>query len=277
LLWTIHHSTRYAYSAPIFLEPHSVRLTPCTDATQRLKAFDLEITPEPAGRSDNVDLAGNHVTRVWFEGETQSFSIEVKATVETLREDPFDYLWDGPRTLPIRYAEDLREPMWVYSGERVLRELGAFADEAAVEAAGDAQQFPLALAAKIRGSCRQVHREEGRPRSGSDTLRLGEGSCRDMAQLFLEASRGKGFAGRFVSGYVADDEENSRELHAWAELYMPGGGWRGFDPSIGLAVGPYHIALARGADAQHAAPLSGSIRGSATATLSATVNIEPGK
>jgi transglutaminase-like putative cysteine protease len=275
LRWTVHHSTRYAYAAPVFLEPQTLRLTPCTDASQRLTAFDMQISPVPAGRSENVDLAGNHTTRVWFEGETQSLAIEVEATVETQRDDPFDYLWDGPRTLPMRYAEELREPMWVYSGERALREVGALADEAAVEAGGDAQQFPRTLAAMIHGRCRQEHRHEGNARPGDETLRLGEGSCRDLTQLFLEAARGKGFAGRFVSGYVADDEENSRELHAWAELYLPGGGWRGFDPTTGLAVGAYHIALARGADALHAAPVSGHIRGNATSTLSAYVTIEP--
>jgi transglutaminase-like putative cysteine protease len=274
LLWHVQHTTRYAYSAPVFLEPQTLRLTPPTDATQRLREFEMKISPPPVGRTENLDMAGNQTTRVWFDGQTQSLAIEAEATVETLREVPFDYLWEGPLTLPIRYPEDLREPMWVYSGERALGDLGALADEAAVEAGGNAQTFPLILAATIRGRCRQVHREEGRPRPGAETLRLGEGSCRDMVQLFLEASRGKGFAGRFVSGYVADDEENSRELHAWAELYLPGGGWRGFDPTTGLAVGAYHIALARGADALHAAPLSGSIRGSATATLSTSVTIE---
>jgi len=274
LLWNVRHATRYAYSAPVFLEPHVLRLTPCTDASQRLVAFEMKISPEPAGRSENLEMDGNSGTRVWFDGQTQSFSIETSATVETLREDPFAYVWDGPQTMPLRYPEDLRETMWTYCGERALGDLGALADEAAVEAGGNAQTFPLTLAAAIRGRCKQVHREEGRPRPGAETLHLGEGSCRDMVQLFLEASRGKGFAGRFVSGYVADDEENSRELHAWAELYLPGGGWRGFDPTTGLAVGAYHIALARASDALHAAPLSGSIRGSATATLSATVNIE---
>jgi transglutaminase-like putative cysteine protease len=277
LIWKVRHTTRYAYSAPVFLEPQVLRLMPCTDVSQRLLEFDMQISPEPAGRSENIDMDGNNVTRVWFEGQTQSLSIDVSATVETFREDPFNYLWEGPRTLPIRYSEDLRDMMWAYSGERALREIGALADEAAVEAGGDAQAFPLLLASKIHGTCRQVHREEGRPRAGEETLRLREGSCRDLVQLYLEAARGKGFAARFVSGYVAHDEENSRELHAWAELYLPGGGWRGFDPTSGLAVNGYHIALARGADTLHAGPLRGSIRGNATATLSTSVSIDSGE
>jgi transglutaminase-like putative cysteine protease len=274
LLWNVKHTTRYTYSAPVFLEPQSLRLTPSTDPDQKLVAFELTIDPTPIGRSENLDVAGNHVTRVWFEGQTQFLSIEMSATVETLRGNPFDYLWDGPKTMPVRYPEDLRDSLWVYGGERVLGEVGALADAAAVEVGGDAQMFPIALVAAIHRTCRQVYREEGKPRPAAETLQRKEGSCRDLTQLFLETSRGKGFAARFVSGYVAHDEEASRELHAWAEVYMPGGGWRGFDPSLGLAVGEYHIAVARGADASHASPLSGTIRGNASATLSATVNID---
>jgi transglutaminase-like putative cysteine protease len=274
LLWNIRHTTRYAYSAPIFLEPQVLRLTPSTDPSQRLVSFEMSIDPQPAGRTQILDVEGNSVTRVWFDGQTQALTIEVDATVEMLRTDPFDYLWDGPATMPLRYPEESRELLLAYTGERVVGELGALADAAAVEAGGNAQAFPLTLSAAIRRTCRQVLREEGKPRAAIDTLRLGEGSCRDLAQVFLEASRGKGFASRFVSGYVAHDEEDRRELHAWAEVYLPGGGWRGFDPTTGLAVGEYHIALARGPEAFHAAPLSGSIRGSATATLSAQVNID---
>jgi transglutaminase-like putative cysteine protease len=168
----------------------------------------------------------------------------------------------------------MRDSLWAYSGERVLGELGALADAAAVEAGGDPQVFPQKLAASIHRTCRQVYREEGNPRPAADTLQRKEGSCRDLTQVFMEAARGKGFAARFVSGYAAYEEEASRELHAWAELYLPGGGWRGFDPTTGLAVGENHIALARGADAAHAAPLSGHIRGSATSTLSTNVIIE---
>ena len=103
-----------------------------------------------------------------------------------------------------------------------------------------------------------------------------EGSCRDLAQVFLEASRSKGFAARFVSGYVAYEEEDQRELHAWAEVYLPGGGWRGFDATTGLAVMEQHIVLARSAQAANAAPLSGSFRGAGIAKLSTEVRIKAG-
>jgi transglutaminase-like putative cysteine protease len=274
LLWRVRHTTRYEYSAPVFLEPHHLRLTPVSDVSQRLVACELSITPEPDGRSENVDIEGNNVTRVWFGEQTESLQIEVRATVETLRDNPFDYLWDGERTMPLRYADDNRDLLAPYCSDRQLGEVGALADKAAVDAVGDAQTFPVVLAALIHGSSRQVHREEGEPRPASETLKLGEGSCRDLTQVFLEASRSKGFAARFVSGYVGHEAEDRRELHAWGEVYLPGGGWRGFDATTGLAVSRQHIVLARSAQAGLAAPVQGSYRGHATARLTAEVIIE---
>ena len=274
MLWNIHHVTEYAYTGPVFLEPHVLRLTPCSDATQQLQSFEMQITPEPAGRSEVVGMDGNRVTHAWFEEQTESLRIEVRSRVATLRDDPFGFLWEGARTLPLRYGETLRNRLWPYSDDRALAEVGRLADESALEAGGDAQTFPMVLASKIHARCEQVYREEGHARPGAKTLRLGEGSCRDLAQLFLEAARGKGYAGRFVSGYVGDSKEDSRELHAWAELFLPGGGWRGFDATSGLAVGAHHIALARGVVGEDAAPLSGTIRGSAVSSLKASVRIE---
>jgi transglutaminase-like putative cysteine protease len=273
LLWTIRHSTRYTYSAPVFLEPHVLRLTPISDASQRLIEFELKVTPPAAGRSENADLDGNSVTRVWFEERTDALSIEVHTRIESLRQDPFAYLWEGPKTLPVRYPDEQRTLLAPYCSDRILGEVGALADRSAVESGGDAQTFALTLASSIHQACKQVYREEGRPLPAAETLKQGEGSCRDLAQLFLEASRSKGFAARFVSGYVAHGDAGDRELHAWAELYMPGGGWRGFDATTGLAVGEQHVVLARSALASQAAPVQGSFRGSATAVLDAEVHI----
>jgi transglutaminase-like putative cysteine protease len=275
VLWNVVHTTQYEYSAPVFLEPHVLRLTPATDASQRLVTFELSLAPRPAGRSENIDIEGNSVTRVWFEEQTQALSIEVRATVDTLRANPFDYLWEGPTTMPVRYPDDARELLAPYCSDRILGDVGSLADRAAVEAGGDAQAFPLVLASLVHKSCKQVHREEGHPRPAVETLKLGEGSCRDMAQVFLEASRSKGFAARFVSGYVAYEDEEPGELHAWGELYLPGAGWRGFDATSGLAAGEQHIVVARSAQAALASPLSGSFRGAATARLSTEVGIQP--
>ena len=100
--------------------------------------------------------------------------------------------------------------------------------------------------------------------TAADTLRCGTGSCRDLTVLFMEVCRSQGLAARFVSGYQAGDPgQQDRELHAWPEVYLPGGGWRGFDPTLGLAVTDQHIAVACSWHPAGAAPVVGTIRGTA--------------
>jgi len=106
-------------------------------------------------------------------------------------------------------------------------------------------------------------------------LRAGRGSCRDLAVLFIEACRTLNIPSRFVSGYgVSLDETTDHELHAWAEVYLPGAGWRGFDPSIGLAITERHLAVAVGATPELAAPTSGAFRGEAESWLETEIEIE---
>jgi transglutaminase-like putative cysteine protease len=273
LLWNVLHTTRYDYSAPVFLEPHILRLTPATDATQRLMSLRIDVTPSTTARSDNVDHEGNHVTHVWFEGETHLFGIEAETTVETLRANPFDYLWQGPDALPLEYPDEAAEALSPYRRALENGAVRSLSEDVAQEVFGDPQAFPLGLAKAVHATCEQIIREEGDPRPAAETLQRGEGSCRDLALVFLEASRLQGYAARFVSGYIADEENDRHELHAWVELYIPGGGWRGFDPTIGLAVADRHIVLARSSRPSQAAPLSGSFRGKATSRLTTDVRI----
>src|SRR5207302_8272520 len=107
-----------------------------------------------------------------------------------------------------------------------------------------------------------IVRREGAPMRGQDTLANREGSCRDLAMLYIEACRYVGIASRFVSGYV--DRRlpgEARELHAWAGVYVPGAGWRGFDPTQGLAVSTRHLTLAAAGQPARAAPVAGSVLG----------------
>jgi transglutaminase-like putative cysteine protease len=105
---------------------------------------------------------------------------------------------------------------------------------------------------------------------------MGEGSCRDLTVLYLAIARSQGFAGRFVSGYhVSPGTDGAHDLHAWPEIYVPGGGWRGFDPTTGLAVADLHVGVAVGALPQQAAPVSGTYVGDATSELETYVEISP--
>jgi anti-sigma factor RsiW len=107
------------------------------------------------------------------------------------------------------------------------------------------------------------------------TLREGKGTCRDLAVLFCAACRTMGIASRFVSGYEREAALQERaDMHAWAEVYLPGGGWRGYDPSQGLAVATSHGAVAAAADPRLAAPISGLYRGDARSEMQFTISME---
>jgi transglutaminase-like putative cysteine protease len=271
----VRHVTHYAYSAPVFLEPHVFRLKPPTNSTQQQVHFDLALDPAPAGRSENTDLGGNETVTAWFNGLTDHLTITTESTVETLRPNPYDYLWDGPHELPLYYPDSALSVLGPY------REIG-FLDPSLQDlivdvntlANGDAQQVPAVLTSHLYERIGKVIRASGEPLTPEETLRRREASCRDTAVLYLAVARALGFAGRFVSGYFAAAiETNDYELHAWAELYIPGGGWRGFDPTAGLAVADRHIALAYAAQSHEASPVQGTYRGRATASMTSDVSI----
>ncbi len=118
------------------------------------------------------------------------------------------------------------------------------------------------MAAEHLAGFQKLVREEGLPKRPSETLASQEGACRDLTVLYLDLCRWQGLAARFVSGYWRGGKASERRyLHAWAEVYLPGAGWRGFDPSSGLAVGDDHIAVAASPDPDGAAPVFGTYGG----------------
>jgi transglutaminase-like putative cysteine protease len=134
--------------------------------------------------------------------------------------------------------------------------------------------FLVALCREVRDQSMYTIREEGEPKTAGDTLKDKRGSCRDLAVLFMDACRAQGIAARFVSGYHDSRlNEGKRYMHAWGEVYLPGGGWRAFDPTLGLAVEDGHIAVAAAADPRDAAPVTGTFRGAPENSLQADIEI----
>jgi transglutaminase-like putative cysteine protease len=252
--FSVVHTTRYRYDAPVHLEPHTIRLRPREDGAQRLLRHSLLITPTPAGRADLLDREGNVVTQAWFTGPLDSLELRSEFEVETLRQNPFDYLLaQSDRTLP---------------GADCAGEVAEFARSLANDARNQTIPFLGSLTQTINQSVRQVVRQVGPPNAPETTLASGEGSCRDLAVLFCSACRAVGVTTRFVSGYERDASlQENGELHAWAEVYLDGGGWRGYDPSRGLAVADTHVAVAASADPQLAAPVTGTFRGPGRSTM----------
>ncbi len=264
MLFEIKHVTKFTYTDPVFLEPHTVRLRPRCDVWQNLRDYQMWVEPNPAGQTDCIDVEGNSTTRMWFSGNHKSLSITTRSIVETLRPNPFDYVLDSESlVLPVEIGAEIAKSLFPYmNGYSFEDEVFKFGSAVSDQVNGMTLPFLSALTQRIHESLECFVRPEGDPWDPAVTLSNGRGACRDLAVLEMEAIRAAGLPARFVSGYRAGDPQaNDRELHAWVEVYLPGAGWRGYDPTTGLAVSDGHVALAAGSDARIAAPTSGSFRG----------------
>ncbi len=264
MLFEISHRTEFSYNRPVFLEPHTVRLRPRCDVWQNLLAHEMHVEPQPAGLTESIDLDGNSVAIMWFKGTHESLSITASSTVETLRRNPFDFVLDSESlVMPVEYDADVATSLAPYR-DRANSKDEVFTFSNAISAQADQMTLPFlsSLTQRIHESFEHFVRPQGDPWSPLVTLAKGRGACRDLAVLQMDAIRAAGLPARFVSGYLAGDPEaTDRELHSWVEVYLPGAGWRGYDPTIGLAVTDGHVALAAGANARVAAPTSGTFRG----------------
>lgn len=260
-----------------------MRLRPRSDAGQTLRQFTLEVTPTPRQRSDLVDLDGNTTLRLWFAPEsTQQFMITAQSEVETWRSNPFDYLAEPwAATLPLDYPRSQLTALYPYLHDSFGHPIDAMvihlAQSVWQDVQGNVSFFLTQLNQRIYESCRYETRLSGAPWPSGITWAQKAGSCRDFTMLMIDACRAVGLPARFVSGYQeGDPDQDRRDLHAWAEVFIPGGGWRGFDPTLGLAVADRHIAIAASPHPDQAAPVSGSLQeGSlAQAQLEATIHLE---
>jgi transglutaminase-like putative cysteine protease len=274
---TATHSTLYRYDFPVYLEPHIFRLRPRMTNAQQLLAFDIQIAPIPAGTTECLDQDGNLALNAWFEGPTRNLSVTSRFTVEMLRQNPFEYvLAREALNLPLWYADPLCAALAPYRHEaHVVESVKQFAKSLAADAQWNTLSFLLALSRHIFQTCRQLIRPYGPPWPSDQTLSRREGSCRDVAVLFCDACRVMGIAARFVSGYeCASAKSQDSYMHAWAEVYLPGIGWRGYDPSRGLAVSNGHVAVAAGFDYDLAAPVAGWYSGGSRSQMEASLCLQ---
>lgn len=263
----ISHIIRYTYSAPVFIEPVTVRLRPRCNTMQHLEHFELKVEPHPVGASDNLDLDSNNTTTLWFNGMHDYLSIHASSLVSVPDIDPFGFIITEEEALqlPTTYSDNYSKALESYTRQRYRSSLlDDFVRPILARSKGDTASFLPNLTLEMFEQFSSESRESGGPLHPDDTLVRRCGACRDLALLFMECCRSMGLAARFVSGYgyrenIASLEK--RHMHAWVEVYLPGGGWRGFDPSIGLVVSGEHVAVAAAADPQDASPTSGTFRG----------------
>ena len=272
LRYKILHRTYYNFSGVATLQPHQLRLRPREDYSLRIESFNLQLTPA-ATLLWHRDAEGNSVAVATFDQPTRQLAIESESIVQQYNESPLDFM-------VAEYA--LAYPFSYTSDDQVLLAPYRIAERVPVEnlmaqwvgnfwrAGEPIQSYSLMnqMNEYIHQTFTYQVREEPGVQSAEQTLQCGTGSCRDFALLFMEAAKYLGLAARFVSGYLYDPHSTvAGATHAWAEVYLPGAGWLGFDPTIGSIVGTDHIPVAVASRAESVPPVAGSFVGAPGSTL----------
>jgi len=271
--YKIVHHTYYNFSSPVTLGPHELLLRPREDHTQRIQSFDLRIRPD-ATLLWHRDVEGNSMAIASFApGVTQQLAIESEVIVQQHNEDPLDFIVaDYAVHYPFAYLDDDRAILAPYAaagppGEhsKVKTWISSF-----WRATESIQTYSLLLrmTEHINSTFKYQMREQPGVQSAEQTLARGTGSCRDFAYLFMQAATCIGLAARFVSGYLyVPLSTQPGSTHAWAEVYLPGAGWLGFDPTTGAIVGADHFPVAVARLPESVPPVAGAFLGGAKSTL----------
>lgn len=268
----IVHLTRYDYSQPVAFAPHSLYLRPRETPRQRLHQFDLTITPA-ARRIATTDPLDNALDWAYFAPESTAATLEFRSEllVETLDANPFDFfLKPDAVSFPFAYApaeQVALMPCLTPRADTPAAELRAWFDRQMPAPPTDTITFLSALNSAVHRGLVYHQREEPGIQSAAQTLALGTGSCRDYAVFLIELCRMLGLAARFVSGYLheppvpAVTHPSPPALHAWAEVYLPGAGWRGLDATRGIFCHDAFVPLAHAAVAESVNPVQGTFIG----------------
>ncbi len=250
----IRHTTLYRYERPVTLGRHVFRFHPRQDASLSVDAFELDVYPRPMSFAPVEDAEGNLTHVAEFEGPTHEFRVSFRSAGETRPRAGSFFPDTGIPESPSRTEPYLRLAL---HGSAVPD----FARGIAASAEGPAPVFLEALNRTLYESLSNVPRFYGDPLDPEETLRERKGSCRDLAVLFIACCRHRGIPARFVSGYFPADPGDRQHMHAWAEAWLPGRGWRAYDPTQGIEVGPSHIASAAAAEPRDATPIAGFFTG----------------
>jgi len=267
----VHHESRYHYEHPVSLGPQTIRLRPAPHCRTPIVSYSLDIKPTDGIRSWQFDPLANHVVRVVFPSKTSEFSVTVDLVADMIPVNPFAFLLEPEaETVPFTYKHDVARNLEPFlSVEPAGFYLTQFVDSVSVPQPTVA--LLLGLNERIRNHVAYTPRLEHGVQTCEQTLSMGTGSCRDSSWLLIQVCRQLGIAARFVSGYLIQLAGNeplagkdarktdSVDLHAWAEVYLPGAGWVGMDPTSGLLTTEGHIPLACSSKPGDAAPIGGTV------------------
>ncbi|QKF67394.1 transglutaminase family protein [Arcobacter venerupis] len=273
----IIHRTYYNYSDNVNLGTHNLLLRPRENHELRIELFTLNITPK-AKILWHLDVEDNSVAIATFETPTQQLFIESEVIIQQYNESPLDFIVaDYAINYPFKYLPNdnfILSSYMVLPNEESRILLNNWIGN--VYKYGEKiQTYTLLqkLTTYIFKNFTYKVREEAGVQTAKQTLTYGSGSCRDFAFLFMEAVKCLGLATRFVSGYLYAPlmSDQAGSTHAWAEVYLPGGGWKGFDPTTGNIVGTDHISVAVSRLPDNVPPIAGSFSGISDSTLSVGV------
>ena len=266
----LHHRTQYRYDKAVLLGPQVIQLRPTPHCRTPIASYSLTVTPSEHTLNWQLDPHANYLARVIFSGRTEEFIVDVDLVADLTPINPFAFFLEpGFESYPFAYTPELTrdlEPFRQVSPPGPL--LQRFLDGVSSGQQGTVN-FLVALNSRVRAEIGYVVRLEHGVQTPEQTLALRLGSCRDSAWLLVELCRHFGFAARFVSGYLvqlaAQDpgsgglRKDSADLHAWAEVFLPGAGWIGMDPTSGLFAAEGHIPLVCTPSAAQAAPIGGTV------------------
>ncbi len=270
---SLNHQTRYRYDKPVSLGPQVVQLRPAPHCRTPILSYSLRVAPPSHFLTWQLDPHSNYLARLLFPEKTNEFAVEVDLVADLAPINPFAFLIEpGYEEFPFTYAPDLAQDLEPFrAAEPAGPNLQNFLASLSQQKQGTLA-FLGDLNRKVRNAVGYVTRFDPGVQPCEQTLERHTGSCRDSAWLLVQVLRHLGIAARFASGYLiqlAPDERSpddhdspqsdSADLHAWAEVFLPGAGWVGLDPTSGLFTGEGHIPLVCTPNASKAAPIGGTV------------------